>query len=159
MNILWVILPIWLAYIALTGVLDWGNFLLGLAVATGIAWLLHARPGPVAWHRLPRAFYALGRYLLLLAYDLVVNGIEVARIVLSRSLPIAPGIVAIPSNCQSELATALSAHAISLSPGELVVEIDQSQVMYTHCLDAEQADRYVVQAQELRRRLLADIFI
>lgn len=159
MNILWVILPIWLSYIALTGVLDWGNVLLGLLVATGIAWLLRSRPGPVAWRRLPRAFIALGRYLLLLAYDLVVNGVEVARIVLSRSPPIAPGIVAIPSNCQSDLATALSAHAITLSPGELVVEIDQDQVMYTHCLDAEQADRYVDQAQELRRQLLSDIFI
>ena len=37
------------------------------------------------------------------------------------------------------MATALSAHAVSLTPGELVVEIDDEGVMYTHCLDASRA--------------------
>jgi len=158
MNVIWVILPTWLMYIALTGNLDPGNMLLGLAIAIIVARLLHFQRGSVSWRRLPRALLALVRYLLLLAYDLVANGIQVSRVLLSRSMPIAPGIVAIPSNCQSNLATALSAHAITLAPGELVVEIDQNQVMYTHCLDANLASQYVAEAQELRRRLLTDIF-
>ena len=82
----------------------------------------------------------------------------VARIVLDPKLPIQPGIVAIHSGCKSELATALSAHAISITPGELVLGIDDKGVLYTHCLDATHAAQYATEAQALRRNLLSKIF-
>ena len=56
------------------------------------------------------------------------------------------------------MATALSAHAITLAPGEMVVEIGEGGVMYTHTLDASQAADYVAEAQDLRRELLRKIF-
>ncbi|MGW8251940.1 MAG: Na+/H+ antiporter subunit E, partial [Anaerolineales bacterium] len=104
------------------------------------------------------ALLALGRYLLLLAYDLVSAGFQVARIVLNPSLPISPGIIAIPTGCRSELSLALSAHALSVSPGELVIEIDDQGIMYTHVLDASRKSAYVYEAQQIRENLLRKIF-
>ena len=98
------------------------------------------------------------RYVLVLVYDLIVSGIQVARIVLNPSLPIKPGIVAIHSTCWSEDATALNAHAITLTPGELVVEMSEDGTMYTHCLDASKSEEVLEQAQTMRVELLEKIF-
>lgn len=151
--------PLLLVYLALTSNLAWNNLLVGLVVAMGLSWLLRPLPTPFNWRRLPTALLAAARYLLVLLVDLITSGVEVTRIVLDPKLPIQPGVVAIPSGCESELATALSAHAISLTPGELVVEIDDDGVMYTHCLDASRAAEYVAGAQQMRRDLLQKIFV
>jgi multicomponent Na+:H+ antiporter subunit E len=89
---------------------------------------------------------------------LVTSGIQVARLVIDPKLPIQPGIVAIPSRAKTELGEALSAHAISLTPGELVVEIGDDGILYTHCLDASHAAEYLEDAQKMRKDLLDKIF-
>jgi multisubunit Na+/H+ antiporter MnhE subunit len=147
-----------LAYLALTANLELSNIIVGLLLATAIILLLRPERRPVNLKRTIPAAIAFGRYLLILIYDLLVSGIQVARIVLDPALPIKPGVVAIPSGCESELGTALSAHAVSLTPGELVVEIDERGVMYTHCLNATGAEQYIAAAQKLRRDMLEKIF-
>jgi multicomponent Na+:H+ antiporter subunit E len=152
-------IPLFLIYLALTSNLAWNNLLVGLLVGAGLSWLLRPSLKPFPWRRLPGSLLATVRYLLVLLVDLITSGIQVSRIVLDPKLPIQPGVVAIPSGCESELATALSAHAVSLTPGELVVEIDDEGVMYTHCLDASRAADYVADAQKMRRDLLRKIFV
>ena len=159
MTRLWLMIPLFLVYLALTSNLAWNNLLVGLVVAAGLSWVLRPSPRPIQWRRLPTALLAVMRYLLVLLVDLITSGVQVARIVLDPKLPIQPGVVAIPAGCESELATALSAHAVSLTPGELVVEIDEDGVMYTHCLDATRAAEYVAEAQQMRRDLLQKIFV
>jgi multicomponent Na+:H+ antiporter subunit E len=97
------------------------------------------------------------QYLFILIYDIFKGGIMVAKSVWRRDLKIQPAIIAIPSGCESELATALSAHAISIAPGELVVEIDIDGVMYTHVLDVTHSSEYQEQAQQMRSDLLSKI--
>lgn len=154
----WMIAGLWLAYLALTANLEIGNLVLGLLIATGLAWLLQPQPRRIQLRRLPIALLALARYLVVVAWDVVKSGLGVARILLDPSLPIQPGIITIPSGCRSELATALSAHAISLAPGEIVVEIDKDGLMYVHALDATRSKEYVAEAQQLRSDLLRKIF-
>jgi multicomponent Na+:H+ antiporter subunit E len=100
---------------------------------------------------------ALARYVGLAVYDLAVSGFQVARIVLDPRTEIRPGILAIPSDSESELGTALSAHALTLSPGELVLEIDDEGIMYTHVLDATDAESHLLEAERLRRDLLSKL--
>ena len=152
-------ISLFLLYLALTGNLAWNNLLVGGVLAIGLSTLLRPKTRPFPWKRLPLALLAAGRYLLVLLFDLITSGIQIARIVLDPKLPIRPGIVAIPSGCKSEAATALSAHAITLTPGELVVEIDENGVMYTHCLDASRAAEYVADAQKMRSELLEKIIV
>ena len=109
--------------------------------------------------RLPAAAWAVVRYIAILAADVVKSGVDVARIVLDPALPIRPGIIAIETGCDSEWGTALSAHAISITPGELVIGVDRGGVLYTHCLDATRSAEYAAEAQEMRSNLLSKIFV
>lgn len=151
-------IPLWLVYLVLTGNYEWRNVLAGLVFGFGIMALIRPRVRKIEVRRLPQMFVAVIRYLIILAYDLVTSGLQVARIVLSPSLPISPGIISIPTDCHSEFSVALSAHAVSVSPGELVIEIDDQGVMYTHVLDATRKSAYVQEAQQIREGLLRKIF-
>jgi multicomponent Na+:H+ antiporter subunit E len=154
----WMILSLWLVYLVLTGDLGPSNLVVGLLIAIGVAWLLHPDRRKFQVRRVPGAFVALLRYLGIVIYDMISSALQVARILLHPELPIEPGIIAIPSGCDSELATALSAHSITLAPGELVIEIDRGGIMYTHTLDVTHAPQYTEEAQRLRRSLLSRIF-
>lgn len=147
-----------LAYLAFTSNLQLSNVVIGVVLAGGVMVLLRPEVQPLNVRNLPAALWALLRYVLNLASDLIVSGIQVARIVLDPALPIRPGIVAIPSECESDLARALSMHAITITPGEMVVEVDEEGVMYTHCLDATRAAEYAADAQAMRRQMLEQIF-
>ena len=158
MRYLRVMLPLLAVYLLLTANLQAANILLGLLIAAGAATLVRPDPHPYDIRRLPGAAWALIRYLVVLAIDIIKSGPAVARIVLTPSLPIKPGIIAVPSHCQSDLAIALSAHAVTVTPGELVIEIGDDGVLYTHTLDASKATEYRAEAQQLRQNLLCKIF-
>ena len=154
----WMIVGLWMVYLALTANFRLNNLVLGLLIAIGLTLLMRPPRGAFELRRLPVALLALGRYLFVVLVDAVKSGIVAARLVLDPDLPVKPGIIAIQSGCDSELATALSAHAITLAPGEMVIEIGKDGVMYTHALDATRAVEYVQEAQQLRRELLRRIF-
>ena len=145
-------------YLLLTANLELLNILAGFLISIGITILVKPSIGKFSWRRIPSASLAFVRYVGVLIYDIIQGGIMVARIALSLDITINPGIIAIPSECKSELATALSAHSISIAPGELVVEIDEQGVMYTHILDIGQSSEVKEQAQKLRSDLLRKIF-
>lgn len=147
-----------LVYLALTSNLQLSNIVMGLLLSVGVMALLRPQLRPLNWRNGGTAVFALLRYIVTLLWELLVSGVQVARLVLNPRLPLRQGIIAIPSGCQSELGTALSAHALTLTPGEMVVEIDADGVMYTHALDVSAAETAVLDAQTQRRDLLAKIF-
>ena len=153
----WVML-LALAYLTLTSNLELSNIVVGLLLATGVVALVRPTPRPTTRRNFARSTVALIRYIVNLIRDLTVSGIQVARLVLSPSLPIQPGIIAIPAETETDLGLALATHAVTLTPGELVVEIDDNHVMYTHALDATRAEAHVKGALKLQRELLDDIF-
>lgn len=153
----WVLL-LALVYLALTSNLELSNIVVALLLATGVVVLVRPTPRPTELRRFGRSMVALARYIVNLIHDLTVSGIQVARIVLSPSLPIRPGIIAIPAETETDLGLALITHAVTLTPGELVIEIDDDHLMYTHALDATRAEAHVKEALELQHELLRDIF-
>ncbi len=146
-----------LVYLALTANLRPLNILVGALLAVGITAVLPRSRQKLQWRRLPGIAAAFIRYIFILLYDLMISGVQVARIVLSPKMPIRPGIIAVPSGCTDEMAVALSAHAITLTPGEMVVEIDDAGVMYTHMLDVTNAEQDILAAQKMRQELLQKI--
>lgn len=152
------ILVITTIYVFLTSNLEWLNIVFGILIAMGITALVKPQLEPFSWRKTPAAIFAMIQYLAVLVYDIIQGGIVVAKLALSPTLDIKPAIISIPSGCETELAKALSAHAISISPGELVIEIDENGVMYTHVLDVTKSVEYREQAQRMRRELLRKIF-
>lgn len=158
-QMLQVSVPLFIVYLALTGNIHPANLAAGALVALGISLLRPNMNLPLMSLKRILQFLWVGmRYLFVVAGDVIRGGISTARIVLDPNLPLNPGIIAIPSGTQSELGTALSAHAITLSPGEMVVAIDDEGVMYTHCLNVENSEKMIAEAQELRKNLLSRMF-
>jgi multicomponent Na+:H+ antiporter subunit E len=158
MYYLLIIVPLLFVYLELSSNFELSNIIVGLIIVTGIVKLIRPHRLPTDWRRLPSSVFAMVRYLVKLVFDVIASGIQVARIVMDPALPIKPGIVSIPSECESEMGTALSAHAITLAPGEMVVEIDEKGIMYTGCLDTTNSEKYVENAQKMRKDLLQKIF-
>lgn len=147
-----------LIYLAVTANVEPANIVVGLVAGVIIALIIRPVSQPLSLRNLPSSLFNLAKYSIWLAIDIVRNGIRVARIVLDPKLPIRPGIIAIPSGMKSELGTALSAHAITVTPGEQVIEIGDDGTMYTHCLDAVSSAEGADEAQRTRKAMLEKIF-
>lgn len=158
MHNLFIIIPLTFVYLELSTNFEFSNVIAGLLISTGITILVRPQRFAMNWRRLPRTIFAIFRYVGILVKDLIGCGIRVTRIVLDPALPIKPGIVAVPLECESELEAALCAHAITLTPGEMVVEMDEKGVMYTSFLDDTHAEQYVIDAQKMHRDVLHKIF-
>lgn len=153
-------LPLAVAYLALAykyGDNPLPHLVFGLLVGLGVSALLPVRVKTFDWSYAPVFFWGLARYAARVLVDMFKSAYQVALIVLDPKLPINPGVVAIQSGCKSPIATALSAHAITLTPGEMVIAIDDDHVLYTHTLDVSRSAEYSAQAQALRRDLLSKI--
>jgi multicomponent Na+:H+ antiporter subunit E len=136
-----------------------GNFLVGYLVSLGIVVLMRPQPFRVSWKRLPSQLLALLIYLGMLFRDIFLSGIDVARRVLSPRMPLKLGVVAVPTQDpdRSLIVAALSANVISLTPGELVVELGEPDIMYVHSLDVEATAARADSVQARRLALLRQI--
>jgi multicomponent Na+:H+ antiporter subunit E len=145
-------------YLALSASVGIPNVILGLLIALGALGLLRPKRLPVNWAGLPSAFSAMVKFMMALMRNVIASGIQVALIVLHPKLPIQSGIVAVPPESDSEIGQAIGAHAISLAPGELLIEMGEDGTMYIHSLDVFETERSVHKAQVHRQKLLNTIF-
>ena len=145
-------------YLALSANLQLSNILLGCLIAVGVFFLLRPGRQPVNWSQIPSAFIALAVYVGIVIRNTIVSGIHVARIVIQPQMPLNSGIIAFPAECESDRGRAIGAHAISLAPGELLIEMDPDGTMYIHSLDVEGSRKLVEASQKRRRDLLQKIF-
>ena len=146
-------LPLLLAYVALTGSAHPGNIALGALVAAAVLAMVPP-PAPASPRGVAAAAGAGARFAARLAADIVRCGVQVAGLVLRPSMPVRPGILAVRSGCRTRAGLALCAHAITVTPGELVVEIGRDGTFYIHCLDVEDSARAADADQARRRDLL-----
>ena len=156
MNHLRAILLLTLLYLALTANFALNNIVMGLLLAAGVTALIRPSRRRLDGKAMGTAVIALAEYILILGRDLIISGFQVAEIILLNK-PINPAIIAIPSEESDGLSVALNAHAITLTPGELVVEIGKNGVLYTHVLDADHAAEAMAAGIEKRQMLLRRI--
>jgi len=144
-------------YLALSANLQFSNLILGIVIAVGILSLLRFPRHPVKWYRLPLAFKALSILIGMLLYNVVRSGIQMSLLILHPKMPLKSVIVSIPAGCISEFGRAINAHAISLPPGELFVEIDENGTMYIHSLDVYLTEKQAGAAQKIQGDMLKRI--
>jgi multicomponent Na+:H+ antiporter subunit E len=145
-------------YLALSANWQVTNIILGIFLATGILVLLRPPKRPVKWRRLPTDLMRIVVFFVVLLYRMFKSGIEMALIILHPKLPIKNGIVGIREASKSELGRALSAHATSLPPGELFIEMDEDGTMYIHSLNVDQTVKQARTSQEWQGNILKKIF-
>ncbi|MCK5169583.1 MAG: Na+/H+ antiporter subunit E [Bacteroidales bacterium] len=78
-------------------------------------------------------FYTIW-YLFVFLTELVKSNLDVARRVLTPSLPINPGIIKTKTVLKSKMGKMILANSITLTPGTLTVDIEDD-ILYIHCID------------------------
>jgi multisubunit Na+/H+ antiporter MnhE subunit len=144
--------PMALIWVGITDRIMLDGALVGYGLSLGVLVLLRPQRRKVNWRRLPDQLVALTIYIVELFWDIVLSGVDVARRVLSPDMRLKPGIIAVPTQdpLESPIIAALSADVITLTPGELVVELEDNRILYVHCLDVE-ATTATIDAEQARR--------
>ncbi|MDX2141189.1 MAG: Na+/H+ antiporter subunit E [Chloroflexota bacterium] len=153
-------LPLALGWMIVTSQFNPDGLLIGYVLS--LLALLFIRPPVehIVWGRLPAQFVALVVYILTLFRDIFLSSIYVVRLVLAPRLDLNPGILRVPTQDseQRETTAALSAHNITITPGELVVEFEENDAMLVHTLDvttsSASAERNQARRLGLIRRIL-----
>ena len=78
-------------------------------------------------------------YLLVFLWQLIRSNLDVARRVLSPSLPINPGIVKVQTQLQSPMGKLLLANSITLTPGTLTLDV-KGDSLFIHWIDVKGSD-------------------
>ncbi len=155
-------LPLALGWTIYTAQPTVGNFLLGYVFSIVMVGATGFRGDTFRLKNPARQLYNLLAYTLLMAREVLLAGIDVARIILSPSLPINPGMSRIDTqdSSQSELISAASAHGITITPGELVVDFEEtgdSALMIVHSLNIDESAQQLGADQATRLRRIKGI--
>lgn len=145
----------------INGAITLGNVLAGCMF--GGLFVLLTRAGyqhaiPVA--QLPRRLFFLCIYLLvLIPYDVIRSNATLAWRILRPRPAINPGIVRIALKDMAGTVEALEEHAITLTPGQLVVEYAENErSIYVHLIDVAQLEEKQSGLWRTYRRVLQEIF-
>ncbi len=152
-------IPMALVWMVITSSINVESFGVGFLLACAILLMVRANKVQINPRRLPDQMVALVIYTLTLLRDIWNSSIDVAKRVLNPNLPMQPGILKVYTQDPDEddFTAAFSAHGITITPGELVVDFDERHTMYVHCLDVEASARSAPGAQARRLKLLRRI--
>ena len=106
----------------------------------------------------PTKLLVAARLLLSFLLALVRANIAVVRVVLSPRLRLAPGILRLPVELESDLAITALANMITLTPGTLTVAVsDDRSCLYVHSLGAEGPEKVSADIDRDMVRHLAEL--
>lgn len=137
--------PLAIGWTIYTAQLTVGNILLGYVFSLAILIAIGFRGDTFNVKNLPMQTVNLILYILFLGYEVFISGLEVARITLSPGLPIQPDIAEVNTQDKTEnpVISAISAHGITITPGELVIDFEETTedgvLMIVHSLNMEKS--------------------
>ncbi len=151
----WILCWLILVWILLWGNISAANILSGLAIALLITVFLPLPTVPVEgrFHPLPLLILVVH-----VAYSLVVSSVQVAALALRPEPPLS-AVLRAHLAVKSDLVLALAVNILNLTPGTIVLEIDQARRMiYVHVLNVgsdRSMKRFHRQLEILQKLLIA----
>jgi len=158
--ILFLAIPFAFVWMVVIATISAGSLLVGWLIGVAVLLVIRTERKTIRWNKLPDQIVAFVVYSVTLGRDVINCSIDVAKRVTKREMPINPGILAVATQDASEndVIAAFSAHGITITPGELVLDFDGAKTMYVHCLDvgasAQSADGAQAKRLHLLRRIL-----
>ena len=156
-------LPLACAWTVYTAQPTPGNFALGYLFSLLGILAAGLRGDSLRIRNAPRQVYNLVVYTLYMSKEIFLAGWNVAFIVLSPKMPIAPGrtLVNTGDATEDDLISAASAHGITITPGELVVDFqetsDDGVLMIVHSLNMEESGGNLERDQAMRLKRIKGI--
>ncbi|HVL31299.1 MAG TPA: Na+/H+ antiporter subunit E [Solirubrobacteraceae bacterium] len=162
MSYAFTLLLLTLAYLLTLASFDPWDVAIGALLAAGVlAWSRRALPasGRTGAGLLLRRIAAFPLFAAAIVREVVTGTWQVSLIVLGLRPLARPGIVAVPIGERTPTGVAATALALTLSPGEVLVDIDdRSQVMLVHVVDASDPDAVRARHDEFYRRYQQGVF-
>ncbi len=152
----WMVCWLILVWVLLWGTVSAANILSGLVIALVVTLLLPLPPVPVEGrlHPIP-----LLRLVLTVVYYLLASSVQVAALALKPGPPPLTAVLRAHVAVKSDLVLVLAVNIINLTPGTVVLEIDQPRRMiYVHVLDVgseRTVARFYRQVAGLQKLLVA----
>ena len=151
----WVLCWLILVWILLWGIVSAANILSGLAIALIITLLLPLPTVPIEGRVHP---LSLLRLALVIAGYLVLSSVQLAWLAVKPGPPPLTAVLRAHLAIKSDLVLALAVNIINLTPGTIVLEIDQvRRLIYVHVIDvgSERAvNRFYRQVAQIERLLI-----
>jgi len=127
-------------WVLLNNTLDPAILVIGAGLSLAVSLVLCARCDVFSELKLtPQAFFYSLIYIGVFLYELVKSNLDVARRVISPSLPINPGIVEVKTRLTSKMGRMILANSITLTPGTLTIDM-RDDTLYIHWIDVQTED-------------------
>ncbi len=124
-------------WLILSGNFQIANILVGMGVSFSVA-LLYTKLFPQTKFEMINPYW-LFIYILVLAKNLIISNIQIAKRTLSRDMKLAPAIVAVKTELKSDWKKLLLANSITLTPGTLTLDI-KDDMLYIHVIEFRDGD-------------------
>lgn len=130
-----------LFWIMLSESLEFNSLLVGTILSyliVALTWKPLKSEGIFSWadhNPFKRAFYAMV-FIPVFFYSIMTSAIEVARLALSPSMEISPGVIKFKSKLKGKFSLVVLSSYITLTPGTLTLDIDApNRILFVHCLN------------------------
>lgn len=144
------------AYVVLTQDTSLLNMAIALVIGHVIAGLVARTMGQPGY--ISRGVRLI-RFVLYFLYILSKANLQVAWEIITPGYQMTPRIIRYPVDGLTDAQVTTLANAITLTPGTLSADIDEDRrVLYIHCMYAEDRDAAIADLDELRDRLLREVF-
>jgi multicomponent Na+:H+ antiporter subunit E len=152
----WLLFWLTMVWILLWGTLSAANIVSGLAVALVITLLLPLPVVPIEGRVHPLTLLQL---IGLVAWYLVLSSMQLAWLAIKPGPPPLSAVLRAHLDIKSDLVLALAVNIINLTPGTIVLEIDQvRRMIYVHVIDVgsdRAVNRFYRQIAQIERLLVA----
>jgi multicomponent Na+:H+ antiporter subunit E len=153
---IWTLVWLTLVWLLLWGTVSVANVLSGVVVALGITLLLPLPSVPVQGRLHPLSLLWLVMHV---AWWLAQSSVQVAWLAIRPGRPPLSAVLREHLALKSDLVLALAVNIMNLTPGTIVLEIDQARrLVYVHVLDVgseRSVERFYRQIAQLERLMIA----
>ncbi len=139
-------------WVALTGSMNYSNFLFGFLLGFLIMWILNRNEKDKRYfNRVPKSIW----FFLYFLYEMISANIQVAFDVITPKYFFNPGIVRFPLEASSDLEINLLSVFIALTPGTVVLDVsDDKKSIYVHVMYLKSKEDFIARIQYAERKLL-----
>jgi len=113
------------------------NILVGLGVSFGVALVQTKLFSDKKFEFINPFWFFI--YLLVLAKNLIISNLQIAKRVLSPDMKLAPAIVAVKTDLKSDWKKLLLANSVTLTPGTLTLDV-KDDMLYIHIIEFRDGD-------------------
>lgn len=144
-----------LVWIALTGQLNYPNFLFGFSLGFCILWILVKQENTKEkgyFYKVPRAIL----FVFFFLNEMVKANLEVTREIVLTKTNMAPGIVAFKHHLNTDFEITMLTNLIALTPGTMVLKISpDKKILFIHALYLQDKEKFIKRLENgLERRLI-----